>query len=426
VLAAGPAPLRPAALSLGRGTDDGVPGVIASVAGARGGFSGTRDIGVELDGDVVLLTGDPRQWRRDSLERMARHLGHFAEQAAAHPARRVADLDLLSEEELRRIAVDWNATDTAWPGGGYLELIAEHARTHPETCAVVQDQYSITFAEFDRVTNQIAHRLRRAGVADGDWVGLFCPRSADHVSAAIGILKAGAAIVPLDPVNPDPRIRFMLADCAPQAVLTVASLRDRLPGVAGVIDIGDVRAEPATPVVSHVGPDGLSHLIYTSGSTGEPKAVLERRAAIENLVHWTRRAYGVRAGDRVSWLSTPGFGVQIMEWMPYLALGVTVCVPELTHVQSPERIRDWLVRERVTRTMLVAALAEPAWSLTWPDSTALRIMVTTAERVHSWPPVGTPFRVVMTYGTPRRPTGGGGLLSPRVFRRRLLFAELAG
>lgn len=391
--------VSPVALSSRTPVPDHGPGVIASIAAPRGGFRGARDIGVDVDGDTIMLVADSRRWRPGTMQRLARQLGHFADQADRDQALPITTLDLLTGDDRRLVVGDWNATDAAWPEGGYLDLIADQVRIRPGSCAVAHGGRTITFAEFGRLTNQIAHRLRRAGVADGDFVGLFCPRGSDYVTGAIGIMKAGAAIVALDPVNPDPRIAFMLADCSPRAVLSTGSLCDRLPGGTTVIDIGDVRNEPADPVISQTGPDAISHLIYTSGSTGKPKAVLERRAAIDNLVHWTRRAYDAHPGDRASWLSTPGFAVQIMEWMPYLALGVTVCIPELAETQSPELIRDWLVSERVTHTMLVAALAEPAWSLPWPEDSALRIMVTTAERVHSWPPEGTPFRVVMTYGT---------------------------
>lgn len=388
-----------AARAADRPVPDDEPGVIASVVTSHHAFRGARDIGVDIAGDAILLVADSRRWRPGTVRRLASHLGHVAEQADRNPAMPVIALDVLSDEDRRMIVENWNATATAWPAGGYLDLLAEQVRAHPDLCAVAHGKREITFADFDLLTNQVAHRLRGVGVAARDHVGLFCPRGSDYIIGAIGILKAGAVIVALDPVNPDPRIAFMLADCSPRAVLTTGSLRGRLPGGATVIDLTGIHDEQADPVFDQTEPDGITHLIYTSGSTGEPKAVLERRAAIDNLVHWTRRAYDVRPGDRASWLTTPGFAVQLMEWMPYLALGATVCVPQAAEAESPELIRDWLIRERITHTMLVAALAEPAWSLPWPDDAALRIVVTTAERVHSWPPQGTPFRVVMTYGT---------------------------
>ncbi|WP_327167336.1 amino acid adenylation domain-containing protein [Streptomyces subrutilus] len=296
--------------------------------------------------------------------------------------------------------VDFNRSDTQFPATGYPELLAEQAARTPRATALVQGDRSWTYAELDAATNRLAHALIERGAAPGERVGLCYPRGAEYVLGSLAVLKTGAAVVALDPVNPDDRLAAMIADAAPLLVLTPADLAPRIPGgvpLAEVPTAGRGRPDTAPAVVT--GPDTVSHLIYTSGSTGTPKAVLERHGALTNLVHWTRRAYGVRPGDRASWTSTPGFAVQIMEWLAYLPAGAAIHIPEAGQAQTPEQIRDWLVREGITHTMLVAALAEPAWQLEWPADCALRILVTTAERVHSWPPVDTPFRVVMTYGT---------------------------
>ncbi|OIK27018.1 non-ribosomal peptide synthetase [Streptomyces malaysiense] len=408
---------------------------VALVAGGPGEHRGAGDLAVELADGAVEVAGDARLWEPATLRRLAGQLRLLGARAQAAPGTLLTEVDLLTDADRLLVTEEWNRTAAPFPPTGYLELIAHQVRTRPDAPAVEQGERVVSFAELDRRGDQIAGELRRAGVAAGDHVGLFCPRGLDYVLAVLGILKSGAAIVPLDPVNPDARIAFMLRDSAATAVLTTEGLverlaqgadgglggrlgqdtgggtGDRLPGDAGgrprerlapcppVIGIAATAAAPAEPPATPVAAEPLSHLIYTSGSTGEPKAVLERLRAIENLVHWTGRAYGVRPGDRVSWLSAPGFGVQIMEWMPHLALGATVCVPAARHALSPAQLRDWLVAERITHTMLVAALAEPAWALDWPADAALRVMVTTAERVHSWPPVDTPFRVVMTYGT---------------------------
>jgi len=348
--------------------------------------------------EVRLIT--PGTWTLAAAHQLAGTLAVSARAVDVDPTMMVADLPLIDDAWHRQIT-EWNDTAVEWPAGSYLELLASHASTSPDTAAVVQGGRTISFADFDLNTTQLAHRLRRIGVAAGDRVGLLCPRSADYVLAAIGILKAGATIVPLDPVNPDQRLSFMAEDAGVHVVLTTAGLRERAPagteaGVVADLIGGTGHSEPLALQVSD---DAVSHIIYTSGSTGVPKGVRERLGAARNLVHWTGRAYGVRPGDRASWLSTPGFAVQIMEWMPYLALGATICVPDAAQAQTPDQIRDWLVSERVTHAMLVAALAERAWALPWPADTALRVMVTTAERVHSWPPTDTPFRVAMTYGT---------------------------
>ncbi|MFF7300005.1 amino acid adenylation domain-containing protein [Streptomyces sp. NPDC008265] len=296
--------------------------------------------------------------------------------------------------------VDFNRTDAAFPDTGYPQLLAEQAARTPTATALAQGDRTWTYAELEAATNRLAHALIARGAAPGTRIGLCYPRGADYVLGSLAILKTGAAVVALDPVNPDDRLAAMIADAGPLLVLTPAELGRRIPESvdrAEVVAAGRGMPETAPPAVT--GPDTISHLIYTSGSTGTPKAVLERHGALTNLVHWTTRAYGVRPGDRASWTSTPGFAVQIMEWLAYLPAGAAIHIPEAGQAQTPEQIRDWLVAEGITHTMLVAALAEPVWGLEWPADAALRIMVTTAERVHSWPPVDTSFRVVMTYGT---------------------------
>ncbi|MFD6419497.1 amino acid adenylation domain-containing protein [Streptomyces sp. NPDC060194] len=296
--------------------------------------------------------------------------------------------------------VDFNRTDTDFPTTGYAELLAAQAARTPSAPALVQGARVWTFQELETAANRLAHALIAAGTTPGSRVGLCYPRSAEYVIGSLAILRTGAAIVALDPVNPDDRLTAMIADAGPVLVLAPAETAARLPESVARAEVATAgRGLPATAPDVPTGPDTVSHLIYTSGSTGTPKAVLERHGALTNLVHWTGRAYGVRPGDRASWTSTPGFAVQIMEWLPYLPLGAAVHIPEEGRAQTPEQIRDWLVAEGITHTMLVAALAEPVWALEWPAASALRILVTTAERVHSWPPTDTPFRVVMTYGT---------------------------
>ncbi|MGK5636830.1 amino acid adenylation domain-containing protein [Streptomyces sp. URMC 126] len=296
--------------------------------------------------------------------------------------------------------VDFNRTDTDFPTTGYPRLLAEQAARTPGAPALVHGDRAWTYADLEAATNRLAHALIVRGAAPGERIGLCYPRGAEYVIGSLAVLKTGAAIVALDPVSPDDRLATMIADAGPLLVLTPPETGPRMPEGVALADVATAgNGLPETPTDVPTGPDTVSHLIYTSGSTGTPKAVLERHGALTNLVHWTGRAYGVRPGDRASWMSTPGFAVQIMEWLPYLPLGASIHIPEAGRAQTPEQIRDWLHAEGITHTMLVAALAEPVWGLEWPRDTALRILVTTAERVHSWPPVDTPFRVVMTYGT---------------------------
>jgi yersiniabactin nonribosomal peptide synthetase len=370
-------------------------GVLVGTAGSDADLT----LGVVPDG--VQLSGRSARWSADSVRRMACHLGILAA-AAADDSAAVAGLPMLDPADRHRLLVAWNDTTTTWPGGGYLDLVAAQAAERPDAVALVAGERVVRYAELAQYTDRIAHRLAALGAGPGTRVGLLAARGAEYVLGVLGTMKAGAAVVPLDPANPDARIAFMLGDSAPVVVLVTPALAGRLPiGTERVLTLEDPlwTEGPADPPVVELGPDSVTHLIYTSGSTGEPKAVLERYRALGNLVHWTARAYGVVPDDRASWLSTPGFAVQFMELMPYLGIGAAVHIGLPGETDTPRQVRDWLVRHGITHTMLVAALAERAWQLDWPADAALRVMVTTAERVHTWPPADRSFRVVMTYGS---------------------------
>ena len=374
--------------------------VLAGLPVLRPVAGDVADIRLVLSDERVVLLANEARWTRPSVERMAGHIATMA--VCAADGTPIAKLPMLTAAERSQMLVDWNGTARDWPPGSYVELRRDQALRQPGSPAVVHAGRTVTFAELEADSNRIARRLAGLGAKPGERVGLLCPRSADYVVAVIGILKTGAAAVPLDPVNPDSRLAQMIADSAPLAVLGTDALRDRVPGGISrlIIDGDDWAGESSEPLAVALTADTISHLIYTSGSTGEPKAVLERHGAIVNLVHWIEGAYDVRPGDRASWVSTPGFALQIMEWMPYLALGVSIHIADADVVNdAPERLRDWLIAEGITHTMLVVALAERVWAVEWPAAPPLRVMTTTAERVHSWPPADLPFAMVVTYGS---------------------------
>lgn len=202
--------------------------------------------------------------------------------------------------------VDFNRSDAAFPTTGYPELLAGQAARTPTATALAQGDRTWTYAELQAATNRLAHALIARGAGPGTRIGLCYPRSAEYVLGSLAILKTGAAIVALDPVNPDDRLAAMIADAGPLLVLAPAELARRIPEDVPRAEVATAgQGHPDTAPASVTGPETVSHLIYTSGSTGTPKAVLERHGALTNLVHWTTRAYGVRPGDRASWMSTP-------------------------------------------------------------------------------------------------------------------------
>ncbi|MEP7308959.1 MAG: amino acid adenylation domain-containing protein [Acidobacteriota bacterium] len=229
---------------------------------------------------------------RSTVERMAMHLSSLLRSACEHPDARLAELDLLSEEERRQIVVEWNRTRVAYPEPTCVHtLVEEVAARIPDAPAVAFGADTLTFAQLNARANQLAHRLRRCGVGPDVLVGVCLERSIEMAVAVLGVLKAGGAYVPLDPDYPAERLAFMVSDTAAPVVLAQPSTRGRLPASAAtIVDVEAERAalrlEPATNPGVDVHPESLLYVIYTSGSTGRPKGTALSHRALGNLIRW--------------------------------------------------------------------------------------------------------------------------------------------
>src|SRR5262249_50267412 len=157
------------------------------------------------------------------------------------------------------------------------------------------DERQITYHELNCRANQLAHHLRALGVGPETIVAVCMERSIEMVVGLLGILKAGAAYLPLDPTYPKERLAFMLSDARAAAVLTQASLKEIVPAVESALIYAEVCLDADWPLIAQhseqnpttsVDPQNLAYVIYTSGSTGEPKGVQVHHQSVVNLVQW--------------------------------------------------------------------------------------------------------------------------------------------
>ncbi|MEV0677472.1 non-ribosomal peptide synthase/polyketide synthase [Actinosynnema sp. NPDC050436] len=219
------------------------------------------------------LAYDPELFDRATAELLAGWLGDLVTALVRDTGARIADLPWLSPQDEHRVLVAWNETALDTPDALYPEVFAEQARRTPDATALVFRGDALTFAELDARANRLAHHLVARGAGPERTVAVRLPRTSDLVVAVLGVLKAGAVYLPVDPELPAERIDFLLADAAPALVL------DALPDLSGLPDT-------APPV--RLRPDHAAYTIYTSGSTGRPKGVVVEHGHLANLLHANR------------------------------------------------------------------------------------------------------------------------------------------
>jgi len=280
------------------------------------------------------------------------------------------------------------------------ELIEAQAKVRPDAVAVYEGDKRITYRELDRRANELALRLQASGVHEEVPVGLCMRRSADFVIGALGVLKAGATYVPLDPSYPKNRLAMLLEDSGVRLVVTHPCVAKQLPQGSWQAIVMEACALnlDAGSQVRNADRANLAYIIFTSGSTGRPKGVQITHANLLNLISWHQRAFAVTPNDKATMHASPGFDAAVWEIWPYLAAGASVAVVDENIRTSPEGLRDWIVAQQITISFLPTALAEAIVDLPWPAQTALRFLLTGADTLRRYPPVGLPFDLVNNYG----------------------------
>ena len=269
---------------------------------------------------------------RERIERMAGHFALLLEGIVAHPEQPVSTLPLLTPQEQLQLA-EWNATDTTYPSDQTIvDLFEEQVHQTPDQIAVVFEEQSLTYHQLNQRANQLAHHLLERSdtqtLADR-LVGICVERSLEMVVGLLGILKAGAAYVPLDPDYPQERLVYMLEDSQVDLLLTQEQLVSTLPQTSAEIVRLDAqwdeieRQTDANPDIQ-VDPDHLAYVIYTSGSTGQPKGVMIRHGGMYNHMMWMQEAFPFDPQNVILQKTPFSFDASVWEFYLPLITGATL------------------------------------------------------------------------------------------------------
>ncbi|MBG9594565.1 thioester reductase, partial [Lysinibacillus sphaericus] len=313
-------------------------------------------VGYEVNGKLGYdVMYNPNRYSTEEMEGLLNCLVKISEEIAENPDRRVAEIETVTEDEKEKILHDFNATKTEYPREKtVVELFEEQAAKTPDQIALVFEEEEVSYRELNERANVLAHKLRELGVKPDDFVAIVAERSIEVITGIYGIIKAGAAYVPIDPTYPEERIAFMLEDCQPKAMLLYGAEYETNLTKIDLKEAGTWEGNIQNPEKINKAED-LIYCIYTSGTTGKPKGSM---TAHRNAVRLVRDTDYIELNENTVILQTGSlsFDASTLEiWGAFLNGGKVVITSQeiiTDHVQLKQAIRNNKVTTMFLTTML--------------------------------------------------------------------------
>lgn len=323
-----------------------------------------------------------------TIERMIRHFRNLLSGIAANPDCRLTTLPLADEKELHQIVNEWNQTSVPYSQDcGVQDLFTAQAGQRPDATAIIGQREQVSYGELNDRVNRLANYLRTAGIGPEQRVGILLERSVNMIAAALAVLKAGGAYLPLDPAIPRERQEFMLGDAGCSLLLTDSSFESKLPAFHGIpvfLDTLDLSNESAAEPVKLTTHHNSAYVIYTSGSTGKPKGVVIEHGGLTNYIEAAAEAYKITSTDRALQFANFSFDFSAEQIYTCLIRGGALVLLTEEMIAMPEQfLRDC---DRLGITMfslptaywheLVASLSAEQWAA----AANLRLVIIAGER----------------------------------------------
>ncbi len=392
-------------------------------------------------------------YKESTIRRLSIHFGHLLAAIVSHPNAKIAELNMLTEDEKEKILGAFHpAQSEVAPVAAFHRLFEEQAERTPEAEAIVYENDRLTYAELNERANRLAATLRASGIGREEIVGILAERSVDLLVAVLAVWKAGGAYVPLDPDYPADRVRFMLEDSRAKVLLTQTPLRERAEAwlseeelalvtvlylddetsyskdrenaplgssvvsgkvsgeLSGAVNDGDESHSKVVGMDScyEACPEDLAYVIYTSGTTGKPKGVMIEHRSLVNTAAGYRREYRLdQFPVRLLQLASFSFDVFVGDIARTLYNGGTMVIVPKDDRVDPSRLHYWIEREQVTIFESTPALIVPFMEhvheqglelsgmellITSSDSCSVAEYRTLQERF------GSSFRIINAYG----------------------------
>ncbi|SFS08509.1 non-ribosomal peptide synthetase, partial [Anaeromicropila populeti] len=311
-------------------------------------------------------------YKKTTVQTMIRHFIRILEQAVTAPHEKLKNFPIATADEIQLIETVFNHTDYQCSDTrNVVELFEEKAARHADKTALTYGAEKMTFGELNAKANSIAWKLRKLGVLPGDLIPVLAERSMEMIVGILGILKAGAAYVPIDPASPRDRIQYMLSDVKANYLLWYCEERqpDCFPGIE-VIPLTKGEQEAFQNPERAAKENDLMYCIYTSGTTGNPKGVLLEYKGADNLCRYFKDYLKITEGDVVMQFANNTFDAFVSELIMSLPLGCRLVILDQDRVADAEYISDVIREEKITIVTL-----PPILSSQLTDYAGLRVLI---------------------------------------------------
>ena len=305
-------------------------------------------------------------------------------------------INLLPPAQLQR-QVSLNATQASLPKGMLHTLVAEQVEKRSQQPAIIANQKTLTYEELDRYSNRVAHWLRQSNVRPNSLVAVVMEKGWEQIVAVLGILRSGAAYLPIDPSLPKERVDYLLARGEVKLILTQSWIEQKLDWPQHLsrfsIDSEDLAKLSDEPLELIQQPEDLAYVIFTSGSTGSPKGVAVSHCSAVNTICDINQRFDIGSEDRILALSSLSFDLSVYDIFGTLSAGGTIILPDASALKDPVHWAELLIRERVTVWNSVPALMQMLveYVTNKPEKSAdsLRLTLLSGD----WIPVTLPNRI---------------------------------
>ncbi|AOM78758.1 hybrid non-ribosomal peptide synthetase/type I polyketide synthase [Pedobacter steynii] len=313
------------------------------------------------------------------MSKMVVFLDDILDQVLSAPDLRLSDLDLLSStERLRLLELGRGAVPAYRTDRTLVELFREQVLKNPDAAAIIFEDQVLSYQELDDLSSRLSVFLRNSGVVSGAVIGLMLDRSPEMIAGILGILKSGAAYVPIDSILPQERILYLLKDSGASFLLTSSAYWQTYQDHISVLDISAAEsvAEQGGEVQVQTEPGDLVYIIYTSGSTGKPKGVMVGNTSLINFIESQRNLFEITSAERILQFSTISFDASVEQiWLALLSgAGLVLLSKEV--LTDQEMFQDYLRIHEVTHLHATPSFLE---NIRLPDQNSLKRIIAGGE-----------------------------------------------